>query len=508
MWLGDCPGSPAATHLAQQVLSLGISSSVFRNWRTQRYGNVSDGFLASFCRGLARYSSTFWLFENSLCIAILSAQPQWCTRAWGYPELKNGRKHREYFGSCVRYESPALLAPLLLEARHERHSRRFQSEQDLLEELAEMLAPSLFDHRRLHARTGSSGILQHAAVTSGLHAKLCQDNIFCLRSLIPAEEARYLTVDYNQTSAQTFAPASFASILGAQSYDALVFARGFREDSGSVARKSWPRQVANVAINFDSWEFASGYSIVSSGYTSDESEAGFHHGNRKGGGLGSSQPQLSRCMARLHVRVRLLGKVLAGTVLHTKETALEHFMSAKAARDTVGIDECDAGAVKGHGHLLANLGSSAKLGAKPKAMGQPIQPKLWQSTIDLAAAQWYYHALPDLNRTRVVDMQRYRPSTAELLEARKLFESYYKASCATRLILFGVESGFLGIGHSRILPGDEVASIDRSVLRVVLRQAGDVYRMVGLAFVGTVEEQTLETRAGRGEFPLQVITLI
>lgn len=76
IWLGDCEDPPVAKRIALQVLALGISNSGVRRWRIQQYQMDSGGLMSSFCRGLAQWSSSFRLFEHSLCSALLSAQPR------------------------------------------------------------------------------------------------------------------------------------------------------------------------------------------------------------------------------------------------------------------------------------------------------------------------------------------------------------------------------------------------------------------------------------------------
>lgn len=400
------------------------------------------------------------------------------------------------------------MAPLLLEAAYGQHSKRLQSELNILEDLANMLAPSLGDRRDYGEWKRPSGILRHAAVTTELQAKLSQDKIFCLRSLIPAAEAEHLTINYNQTSAQTFAMATFASIVGSQSYDALLFARGLSEDRRATTKTSNLARLPTWAINFESNAFASGYRMMSTGKMSDEGHVGLHHGNKDCDNLYCSQPRQSCQMSRMHLKVRKLGRVLAVTTPHTRRSALEHFMNAKTTRAAGLVAEDGSTALQGHRHLLAKLGTFACRKGTSEVISRPVQLQSWHSTIDPRAAVWYHSTLYDVDRGRAIDLRDGQSDATKLLEAKNLFSGYCVASCDMKLVLFGVESGFLGIGHPGMLPGDEVAIIDESVLRIVLRRAEDVYRMVGLAFVGGFEQETLEARVGREEFPLQEITLI
>ena len=165
-------------------------------------------------------------FATALDTAIRDSTPQWLDRAWVIQEFVQARERVLCFGPVSLPHNPTYLIDLLmLSSQPLQHLRAFHERSSDMVKLAYGIGGK------------QQSIAEAILFTSDASCSNPRDKVYSLLSLIDGEEASRMTVDYEQTCAQTFAKATFAAI-SAQDNFAILELVGF--DCPSVDnRPTW-----------------------------------------------------------------------------------------------------------------------------------------------------------------------------------------------------------------------------------------------------------------------------
>lgn len=224
IWLGDTPDGSALTRLRLRLTPFWVLALTSRRLR-RRSATFQDYV---FGKTLTRLPRKWWLFgaeavAEAIGAALNDASPPWHTRLWVFQELNNAQRLLWCFGPFEKALGPQRFVEACKGAQLCSNNVLDRALTTLLNRFAtdlEDMSKQVWWNDNDESVQGMPPTLRTNAInTQNLAAKDARDKVYALLSISTPDEAAVIAPDYQRTIAQVYAEATFASIVGSNSFD-------------------------------------------------------------------------------------------------------------------------------------------------------------------------------------------------------------------------------------------------------------------------------------------------
>lgn len=514
VWLGDGPDLSILRRLLIANVPLGIGMIKFdeaeRSWRRVPDSKAIQKFWSSFASPIHT-----WLIR-AVAAALSQTYPRWHTRAWVYPELCNARRVNFCFGSCERAAHPFAFAQYLLYMGTLPLSgasddwREWQYFIIGLGEILDWASESAWQDRE--SGFSYTSLLQNLASTVGLDASDPRDKVFSLRGVTASGEVASIKPDYNKTTAQIFAQATFAIITSAQNFDAFFYATGF----GAFVELPEDYHMTSGLGRLPTWaaDFSCRHRYFYPPFLLFGEDSNFQKQTAENAAL----PRLSPCLSQLNVHVMLLDRVCALMEVDATDKddkIREHSEELRRRPRSTQLAPGHSGEYTLDPSQQQNVGFHA-LSAGSGGMTLPVRSGIENPSSDEVAAsdypdelfQWFssvYAVVHDYDNSRELDPTTHGSRSSVLLLSRYLRHGFNLGFPSS---MYVTSSGFLGVGSGNAKVGDSIAFLSNSRLPILLRPKGKEYYFVGMTHVGSLVSGELEAFWRRNDIRPEEVVLV